>query len=141
MAMMMSSSASRTAADNDDNYMGEKLSAPPDFNGPTSRRHFTDILCTLLLWAMWISMTGLGIYAMQRGDYRLILYPLDYAGNRKWLVCVRYHYFKREYWLVHSILDVMKFHSILKHYRIHLTPVYWFCQHHLPPKILQQHHA
>ena len=69
-----------------DNYMGEKLSAPPDFNGPTSRRHFTDILCTLLLWAMWISMTGLGIYAMQRGDYRLILHPLDYAGNRKWFV-------------------------------------------------------
>ena len=67
----------------DDDYMGEKLTAPPDFNGPTSKRHFTDILCTLLLWAMWISMTGLGIYAMQYGDYRLILYPLDYAGNRK----------------------------------------------------------
>lgn len=83
---MMSASASRSADNDDDNYMGEKLSAPPDFNGPTSRRHFTDILCTLLLWAMWISMTGLGIYAMQRGDYRLILYPLDYAGNRKWFV-------------------------------------------------------
>ena len=26
-------------------------------------------------------MTGLGIYAMQNGDYRLILYPLDYDGN------------------------------------------------------------
>ena len=30
---------------------------------------------------MWLSMTGLGIYAYQNGDYRLILYPLDYAGN------------------------------------------------------------
>lgn len=26
-------------------------------------------------------MTGLGIYAYREGDYRLILYPLDYAGN------------------------------------------------------------
>jgi len=26
-------------------------------------------------------MTGLGIYGMQNGDYRLILYPLDYDGN------------------------------------------------------------
>jgi len=41
----------------------------------------TDILCTVLLWCMWIAMTGLGLYAMQQGDYRLILYPLDYDGN------------------------------------------------------------
>eukprot|EP00985_Skeletonema_marinoi_P004821 scaffold2091_cov66-Skeletonema_marinoi.AAC.1 len=61
--------------------LGEKLSAPPDFNGPTSKRHMTDILCTVLLWCMWIAMTGLGLYAMQQGDYRLILYPLDYDGN------------------------------------------------------------
>lgn len=26
-------------------------------------------------------MTGLGIYGMQNGDYRLIIYPLDYDGN------------------------------------------------------------
>eukprot|EP00577_Skeletonema_sp_RCC1716_P030278 CAMPEP_0113434882 /NCGR_PEP_ID=MMETSP0013_2-20120614/35917_1 /TAXON_ID=2843 ORGANISM="Skeletonema costatum, Strain 1716" /NCGR_SAMPLE_ID=MMETSP0013_2 /ASSEMBLY_ACC=CAM_ASM_000158 /LENGTH=42 /DNA_ID=CAMNT_0000325095 /DNA_START=122 /DNA_END=247 /DNA_ORIENTATION=+ /assembly_acc=CAM_ASM_000158 len=35
--------------------LGEKLSAPPDFNGPTSKRHMTDILCTVLLWCMWIA--------------------------------------------------------------------------------------
>ena len=65
-----------------DEDCGEPLIAPPDFNGPSSaKRHFTDVLCTLLLWIMWISMTGLGIYAIQNGDYRLILYPLDYAGN------------------------------------------------------------
>mmetsp|Transcript_14870 Transcript_14870/g.25406 ORF Transcript_14870/g.25406 Transcript_14870/m.25406 type:complete len:555 (+) Transcript_14870:337-2001(+) len=64
-----------------DENMGDKLEAPPDFDGPTSRRRFTDVLCTLLLWCMWISMTGLGIYAVQNGDYRLILYPLDYDGN------------------------------------------------------------
>lgn len=64
-----------------DEDMGEKLTAPPDFSGPTPKRRFTDVIFTLLLWMMWISMTGLGIYAMQNGDYRLILYPLDYAGN------------------------------------------------------------
>ena len=52
-----------------------------DFEGVTSRRHCTDVICTILLWIMWLSMTGLGIYAYQNGDYRLILYPLDYAGN------------------------------------------------------------
>jgi len=26
-------------------------------------------------------MTGLGIFCIQNGDYRLILYPLDYDGN------------------------------------------------------------
>ena len=63
--------------------MGDKLTAPPDFSGPTSNRRHTDILCNVLLWCMWISMTGLGIYGMQNGDYRLMIYPLDYAGNGK----------------------------------------------------------
>ena len=66
--------------------MGDKLTAPPDFSGPTSKRHHTDILCNILLWCMWISMTGLGIYGMQNGDYRLMIYPLDYAGNGKFVV-------------------------------------------------------
>lgn len=54
---------------------------PTDFEGVITRRHCTDVLCTILLWIMWLSMTGLGIYAYREGDYRLILYPLDYAGN------------------------------------------------------------
>ena len=52
----------------DDEDVGEKLQAPPDFDGPTSHRSHTDILCNLLLWCMWISMTGLGIYAVQNGE-------------------------------------------------------------------------
>jgi len=67
--------------DGNDEDMGEKLQAPPDFDGPTSRRSCTDVLFTLLIWTMWLSMTGLGIYSIQTGDYRLILYPLDYDGN------------------------------------------------------------
>mmetsp|Transcript_29058 Transcript_29058/g.47999 ORF Transcript_29058/g.47999 Transcript_29058/m.47999 type:complete len:660 (-) Transcript_29058:147-2126(-) len=69
--------------DDDDNSqeMGDKLQAPPDFDGPTSDRRCTDILCTLLIFAMWIAMTILGVQAIIGGDYRVILYPLDYEGN------------------------------------------------------------
>ena len=65
--------------------MGHKLAAPPDFDGPASsnERRFTDVLCMLLLWSAWVGMTALGIYAMKNGDYRVILHPLDYAGNRE----------------------------------------------------------
>ena len=57
----------------DDEDVGEKLQAPPDFDGPTSNRSHTDILCNLLLWCMWISMTGLGIYAVQNGELVAII--------------------------------------------------------------------
>ena len=80
----------------DDGHMGEKLSAPPDFDGPTCHRRCTDVICTLLLWSMWISMTGLGIYAVRNGDYRLILYPLDYAGNRESFFSLLYSLFHRQ---------------------------------------------
>ena len=62
----------------DDN---QRLVAAADFDGPTRHRKCTDILCLLLLWAMWGCMTALGIYAVQNGDYRLVVYPLDYDGN------------------------------------------------------------
>jgi choline transporter-like protein 2/4/5 len=59
----------------------DKLVAPADFDGPTKDRHCTDILMLLALIAMWVAMTGVGIYAVTNGDYRLVLYPLDYDGN------------------------------------------------------------
>ena len=65
----------------DDDDMGDKLVATPDFDGPTGKRHCTDILCSILLIASWIAMTALGIYAVHKGDYRIVLYPLDYDGN------------------------------------------------------------
>lgn len=58
-----------------------KFTAPPDFDGPTKNRHCTDVLCFALIVSMWIAMTGVGIYAVQNGDYRLVLFPLDYDGN------------------------------------------------------------
>ena len=59
----------------------EKLVASADFDGPTRHRHCTDVLCLLLLCAVWVVMTAIGVYSVQEGDYRLVLYPLDYDGN------------------------------------------------------------
>ena len=59
----------------------EKLTAPPDFQGPVGKRSCTDILCMLLLVITWGAMTYVGYTATQVGDYRLVLYPMDYDGN------------------------------------------------------------
>ena len=67
---------------NDDPYHeNEKLVAAADFDGPTRHRRFTDLFCLLLLLAMWTCMTIMGSYAINNGDYRLVVYPLDYSGN------------------------------------------------------------
>ena len=59
----------------------DKLEAPPDFQGPTEDRGCTDFLFTLLLLASWAAMTYLGVISIQRGDYRLVVNPMDYNGN------------------------------------------------------------
>jgi len=61
--------------------MGEKMVAPADFAGPMDKRGCTDILCLLLIVAHWVAMTGLGAFACSSGDYRLVLNPMDIAGN------------------------------------------------------------
>jgi hypothetical protein len=68
----------RGEAQDDEN---EKLVAAADFDGPTRHRRFTDLFCLLLLFAMWTCMTILGSFAIANGDYRLVVYPLDYNGN------------------------------------------------------------
>mmetsp|Transcript_3634 Transcript_3634/g.7266 ORF Transcript_3634/g.7266 Transcript_3634/m.7266 type:complete len:688 (+) Transcript_3634:110-2173(+) len=59
----------------------EKLVRSTDFDGPTRHRHCTDVLCLGLIIVMWTVMTAIGIYAMSEGDYRLVLFPMDYDGN------------------------------------------------------------
>ena len=61
--------------------MGDKFVAPPDFDGPTSNRHCTDVLCGLMMVAMWAAMTVIGWYSYVNGDFRVVLYPLDFDGN------------------------------------------------------------
>lgn len=69
------------AYENEEEEVGEKLVAPPDFDGPVKNRRCTDVLCTLLIIAVWTAMTALGLYSIQQGDARVVLYPLDYDGN------------------------------------------------------------
>lgn len=45
--------------------MQDKLSAPPDFDGPVKDRKCTDILFTLAIIIMWISMTAVGISSVK----------------------------------------------------------------------------
>ena len=65
----------------DDHEAHEKLIAPPDWDGPVSQRHCTDLLCLVLLIISWVVMTIIGAYAVANGDYRVLLHPLDYDGN------------------------------------------------------------
>ena len=59
----------------------EKLVRSADFDGPTRHRHCTDVLCLGLIIVMWAVMTAIGIYAINEGDYRLVVFPMDYDGN------------------------------------------------------------
>jgi hypothetical protein len=61
----------------------QKLIAPPDFRGPvdSTQRYCTDVLCLFFIVLTWVLMTILGVYAIHNGDYRYIIYPLDYQGN------------------------------------------------------------
>jgi Plasma-membrane choline transporter len=68
-------------AEHDSKDRGTRLVAPADFDGPTQNRHCTDVFCLLLLVASWVVMSGIGGYALTKGDIRLVLYPLDYDGN------------------------------------------------------------
>lgn len=64
-----------------DDEANEKLHAAADFDGPVTDRYCTDLLWLILLCLCWAGMTAVGSYAVYNGDYRLVLYPLDYDGN------------------------------------------------------------
>mmetsp|Transcript_2504 Transcript_2504/g.5963 ORF Transcript_2504/g.5963 Transcript_2504/m.5963 type:complete len:703 (+) Transcript_2504:182-2290(+) len=72
----------RSIADYDgEDEAHDKLRAAADFNGPVEDRYCTDLLMLVLLCLCWAGMTAIGAYAVHNGDYRLVLYPLDYDGN------------------------------------------------------------
>ena len=81
MARSYESDDSRDRGGYKDRGDKERMSAPPDFDGPTTERRCTDILFAMLILVCWAAMTGVGIYSSQNGDYRAVLYPMDYAGN------------------------------------------------------------
>ena len=59
----------------------QELRAPPDFSGPIEKRRCTDVFCSLFIFVTWVAMTYFGWQAIQLGDYRVVLYPMDYDGN------------------------------------------------------------
>lgn len=70
--------------DEDDEFKKEahqKLQVPPDWDGPILQRQCTDRGCFGLLLAAMIAFSWIGLYAIQRGDPRVIVYPMDYDGN------------------------------------------------------------
>lgn len=62
-------------------YDKSRMEAPADFDGPTRHRSCTDVIFALLMLVSWVAMTAIGIYAWNHGDYRVVLYPMDYDGN------------------------------------------------------------
>ncbi|CAM9466342.1 unnamed protein product [Ectocarpus sp. 8 AP-2014] len=60
--------------------MQDKLTAPPEFDGPVRDRKCTDIIFTLAIVIMWVTMTAVGISSVQQGDVRELLAPTDYEG-------------------------------------------------------------
>ncbi|CAM9966712.1 unnamed protein product [Ascophyllum nodosum] len=59
----------------------EKLRAPADFDGPVKDRKCTDVLFTLLIVAMWVAMTIVGITSIQEGDVTKLIAPTNYEGS------------------------------------------------------------
>lgn len=45
--------------------MNDKLSAPPDFDGPVRNRKCTDVIFLVAIVAMWIAMTVVGITSVK----------------------------------------------------------------------------
>ncbi|CAM9758184.1 unnamed protein product [Scytosiphon promiscuus] len=61
--------------------MHDKLRAPADFDGPVQSRKCTDIIFTVAIIIMWVTMTAVGISSVQEGDVGKLLAPVDYEGN------------------------------------------------------------
>eukprot|EP00615_Pteridomonas_danica_P002292 CAMPEP_0114348570 /NCGR_PEP_ID=MMETSP0101-20121206/14815_1 /TAXON_ID=38822 ORGANISM="Pteridomonas danica, Strain PT" /NCGR_SAMPLE_ID=MMETSP0101 /ASSEMBLY_ACC=CAM_ASM_000211 /LENGTH=509 /DNA_ID=CAMNT_0001486577 /DNA_START=42 /DNA_END=1568 /DNA_ORIENTATION=+ len=69
----------------------KKLEGSDEFKGPSDpkNRHTTDCLCTLLILAMWFSMTVIGFIvcgviqsdSLPAGDPRKLTHMLDYEGS------------------------------------------------------------
>ena len=57
------------------------IRAPDDFDGPVKTRSCTDVFCLILMYLMFGTMTGIGIYSISKGDYRVVIYPMDFDGN------------------------------------------------------------
>lgn len=63
------------------NGAAEKISPPPDFDGPVRNRRMTDPLCLLVLLGVWGVATWIGIWSLQEGNYDIFVHTADYKGR------------------------------------------------------------
>ncbi|XP_076274430.1 choline transporter-like 2 isoform X2 [Rhynchophorus ferrugineus] len=59
-----------------------ELHDEPEYQGPIKNRSCTDIICLLLFLAFLVAWVGLGVWAIQRGDLKLLAVPTDSNGLR-----------------------------------------------------------
>ncbi|XP_029636675.1 choline transporter-like protein 2 isoform X3 [Octopus sinensis] len=52
-----------------------------NYRGPVTNRSCTDIICCIIFIIFLVAFAGVSIFAYVKGDYQLILYPLDTKNN------------------------------------------------------------
>lgn len=65
--------------------MQDKLRVPPDFDGPVRARKCTDIIFTLAIILLWITMTGVGISSVSEVRGRVPKKPSPFLVS-----CLKY---------------------------------------------------
>lgn len=63
------------------NGAADKISPPPDFDGPVRSRRITDPLCFLVLLGTWGVTSWMGVWLVQKGNYNTFVLPTDYKGR------------------------------------------------------------
>ncbi|XP_076274433.1 choline transporter-like 2 isoform X3 [Rhynchophorus ferrugineus] len=66
----------------DEYFFVSELHDEPEYQGPIKNRSCTDIICLLLFLAFLVAWVGLGVWAIQRGDLKLLAVPTDSNGLR-----------------------------------------------------------
>ncbi len=61
----------------------DKISPPPDFDGPVTNRNrrVTDPLCLIVLLGIWGVATWMGIWTLSAGNYNTFVHQVDYKGR------------------------------------------------------------
>jgi len=56
-------------------------SVAPEIDGNNGGRRCTDVVFTILIFAMWVALSIIGVRSYTKGDYKVMFYPMDYDGN------------------------------------------------------------
>lgn len=59
----------------------DKISPPPDFDGPVKNRRLTDPLCLVVMLGVWGVTTWMGVWSLGAGNYNAFVHQVDYKGR------------------------------------------------------------